>query len=728
MAGIRTAIELQDNFSSVLYHVIDSVNIGISAMEDLYQTMDSPVDMSSLAAARDSINQAAISVMELSEAMQGTDRYICDNVEEQRRFNREIGQGTQEANELMQTIKGVVAAYATTQTFTGIMGLSDQLTSTMARLELMNDQLQSIDQLNNMIYQSAQRSRGSYLATADAVSKMGLMAGDAFNSSAEVIAFTEQLNKHFRIAGTEAAGIDAAMLQITQAMSSGVLRGEEYNSVMEQAPTIIQAIADYLHVPIGKLKDMAAEGQLTADVVKNALFDVAEETDAKFNGMSMTFSEIWGNFQNDAVMAFQPVLERINKIANSEPFQGFVDTATQGLFILAGIAQETIDLLVSGASWVSDNWSWLSPVILGVAGALAVYYGWQLAVNAIGLISKGIHVAMAAAQMIHAAATGALTATTVADIAAQNGLNAAMYACPITWIVIGVIALIAALFALCQWIAKVTGIANSGFSIITGGINVVIQFLNNLNLVAANIAMGIGEAMGALASNMMAAFHNAISSVQSWFYGLLSTAMSVIAGICEALNKLPFVEFDYSGVISAADEYAAKAAESAGDKEGYQSISDAFRNGFSRYDAFQEGWATDAFNKGAAWGDGVTERISGLFDHSPFYGEDNAFHVEGYRGSDGIGNGLDGIGGGVGNIADNTGRMAESMELTGEELKYLRDIAEQEAINRFTTAEITIEQTNHNSISSGLDLDDIVSGLDDALGEAIEIMTEGVHV
>jgi tape measure domain-containing protein len=466
MATIRTAIELQDNFTGVLYQVINSVNLGLSAMEDLHQTMNSPVDTASIEAARDSINQATIAVQQLDAAMQGletpatetptaptnsapvvlpvqpdvpdplvdqpapvdlpvepeqpepvqvpvhwqsdnmevftstgverfeqevqsannmlntlnqtqsriaaqaaqtdlfpdnaiadmnnmqnrlqaiqqriqtiesnplnmvtdtanaeleqlreqldqavqeqqnlnravdnmdveaanqaylrlsqtvgnTERYIRDNVDEQGRFNREIEEGTNEANSLMQTIKGAVAAYATIQTLSAALNLSDQLTTTTARMNLMNDGLQTTQDLQNMIYLSAERARGSYQATADAVSKLGLMAGDAFGSSQEIIAFMEQINKQFTIAGTEAAGVDAAMLQLTQAMASGVLRGEELNSIFEQAPTIIQSIADYLDVPIGSIREMAAEGQITADIVKAAVFAAADETNCK---------------------------------------------------------------------------------------------------------------------------------------------------------------------------------------------------------------------------------------------------------------------------------------------------------------------------------------------------------------------------------------------------------------------------------------------------------------
>lgn len=560
MATIRTAIELQDNFTGVLYQVINSVNLGLSAMEDLHQTMNSPVDTASIEAARDSINQATIAVQQLDAAMQGletpatetptaptnsapvvlpvqpdvpdplvdqpapvdlpvepeqpepvqvpvhwqsdnmevftstgverfeqevqsannmlntlnqtqsriaaqaaqtdlfpdnaiadmnnmqnrlqaiqqriqtiesnplnmgtdtanaeleqlreqldqavqeqqnlnravdnmdveaanqaylrlsqtvgnTERYIRDNVDEQGRFNREIEEGTNEANSLMQTIKGAVAAYATIQTLSAALNLSDQLTTTTARMNLMNDGLQTTQDLQNMIYLSAERARGSYQATADAVSKLGLMAGDAFGSSQEIIAFMEQINKQFTIAGTEAAGVDAAMLQLTQAMASGVLRGEELNSIFEQAPTIIQSIADYLDVPIGSIREMAAEGQITADIVKAAMFAAADETNAKFESMPKTFSQVWTSFQNTALMASQPVLQRMNEIANSEAFQTFVNNAIEGLSMVAGVALEIFDLLVGVAGLVAENWSWLSPIIYGVTLKIFVISG-----------------------------------------------------------------------------------------------------------------------------------------------------------------------------------------------------------------------------------------------------------------------------------------------------------------------------------------------------------------
>ena len=323
--------------------------------------------------------------------------------------------------------------------------------------------------------------------------------------------------------------------------------------------------------------------------------------------------------------------------------------------------------------------------------------------------------------------TSAWTFATFAETAAQQGLNAALAACPLTWIIVLIIALIAIIYAVCQAIANMTGVANTGFGVITGGINVVIQFFKNLGLEVANIALGIGNAIAAVASNIMTAFHNAICSVQAWWYDLLSTVLTVVAGICESLNKLPFVEFDYSGITSAADEYAAKSAEAAGNKEEYTSVADAFKDGMSTFDTFQDGWAADAFDSGAAWGDGVMDGLSNFMDG---FGnvDTNIPNVDDYTSGFDSAIQSSGIGEGIGNIDENTGKIKDSMAVSEEELKYMRDIAEQEAVNRYTTAEVHIDMSGmQNTVQGGMDLDGVVSGLTDAVNEAVDIITEGVH-
>ena len=665
--------------------------------------------------------------LRLSQTVGNTERYIRDNVDEQGRFNQEISAGTQQANELTNTIKRAVAAYVSIQSVGKALNISDELVQTTSRLNMMNDGVQTTAELVNMVYAAAQDARGSFSQMTDVVARFGNNAKDAFSSSEEVVAFADLIQKQMTIAGASTQEAANAELQLSQALGSGVLRGDELNSIFEQAPNLIQNIADYLDVPIGKIREMAADGELSADVVKAAIFSAADDINSKFNEMPMTWGQIWQSMQNTALIAFQPVLQRLNDLANSEAFQTFIQGAIEAMATLANILLNVFDLAVSIGTFIGDNWSVISPIIYGIIAALAVYAAY------LGIV-KGIEIASAAATAIHSVAMSAkigvmaaLTGQTMAATAAQMGYNGALYACPVVWIIVLIIALIAVIMAVCSAIAKMTGIANSGFGVITGGVNVVIQFFKNLGLTVANIALGIGNAIAALASNMMTAFHNAICSVQSWFYNLLSTALSVIEGICSALNKLPFVEFDYSGISSAADDYAAKASEAAGNKEDYQSISDAFNEGFTTFDAFQDGWASDAFNAGAAWGDGIADKVSN-FSLSDVFGQTDIPNVGDYTSgfNDAIAN--SGVGDSIGNIDDNTGKIKDSLEVSEDELKYLRDIAEQEAINRFTTAEINVDMSGmQNTVNSGDDIDGFMTKLTDSVNEAVDNMTEGVH-
>ncbi|RHA02409.1 phage tail tape measure protein [Agathobacter rectalis] len=673
------------------------------------------------------VSAANTAYLQLSQTVGNTERYIRDNVDEQGRFNQEIASGTQQANELTNTIKRAVAAYVSIQSVGKALDISDELTQTTSRLDMMNDGIQTTAELVNMVYAAAQDARGSFSQMADVVARFGNNAKDAFSSSEEVVAFADLIQKQMTIAGASTQEAANAELQLSQALGSGVLRGDELNSIFEQAPNLIQNIADYLDVPIGKIREMAADGELSADVVKAAIFSAADDINSKFNEMPMTWGQMWQSMQNTALIAFQPVLQRLNDLANSEAFQTFVQNAVEAMATLANIVLNIFELVGTVGGFIADNWSVISPIIYGVIGALAVYAAY------LGIV-KGIEIASAAATAIHSVAMSAkigvmaaLTGQTMAATAAQMGYNGALYACPVVWIIMLLIALIAIIFAVCNAIAKMTGIANSGFGVITGGVNVVIQFFKNLGLTVANIALGIGNAIAALASNMMTAFHNAICNVQSWFYNLLSTACSVIENIAAALNKLPFVSFDYSGISSAADDYAAKASEAAGNKEDYTSISDAFNEGFTTFDAFQDGWASDAFNAGAAWGDGVADKVSN-FSLSDVFGQTDIPNVGDYTSgfNDAIAN--SGIGDGVGSIDDNTGKIKDSLDVTEEDLKYLRDIAEQEAINRFTTAEINVDMSGmQNTVNSGDDIDGFMTKLTDSVNEAVDNMTEGVH-
>lgn len=880
MATIRTAIELQDNFSGILYGITNAVNMSLSVMEDLNRAMNEPVDTTSIQAAREAINQATVAAQQWEAAMQNvdapqtstpttpqpstpqpvpvqwqsdsmdvfttsgverfqqeiqsansmlntlnttqeriaataagtdmfpasavadmnsmqsrlqaiqqriqqiesnpmnmgtdtanaeleqlrsqlnqavqdqedlnramermdvsaaneaylrlsntvsnTERYIRDNTDEQGRFNRAIDEGAQGAGDLMNMIKGAVAAYASVQTIGKVMDLSDQLTSTTARLNLMNDGLQTTQDLQNMIYLSAERSRGAYQATADAVSKLGLMAGDAFSSSEEIIAFTEQLNKQFTIAGTETAGIEAAMLQLTQAMGSGVLRGEEYNSILEQAPNIIQAIADYMEVPKGQLKDMAAEGEITAEIVKNAMFAAADETNAKFEAMPKTFSQIWTSFQNTALMAFQPVLQRLNDVANSEAFQTFINGAIEALSMVAGIVVEIFNLIASVGTMIADNWSWLSPIIYGVAAALLVYYGRLMLVRGAELALAAVQGVVAVAKGILAAATMLVTGATWAQTTAQYGLNAAMYACPIVWIIILIIALIALFYAAVAAVNKFAGTSVSATGIICGVFMVAAAFIGNLFVALINFVIDIFVVLwnfiAAFANFFGNVFNDPVGAIARLFFDLVDIVLSLLQSLASAIDTI--FGSNLAGAVQGwRDSLGGWVDSTFGQGEEIMAKLNAEDLHLDRFEY------SSAWDAGYSFGEGIDESIAN-FDPSSLFdtnvpGAGDYADLSNY-GSD-LG-GLGGIGSGVDDIAGNTGAIADSMDITEEDLKYLRDIAEQEAVNRFTTAEISVDMSGmQNNISNGMDLDGVISGLTEGVNEAIDSMAEGVH-
>ena len=720
MASITTGIQLADNFTAPLMSIINSVNIAVSAFDSMDHAMNSNVDTSSLEAARSELSQATLAAQNLNQVIQQTYDPIQNNTRGQEQFNQSLHNGINDSNRLADSIRGFIGAYATIQTAKNVLGASDEIVQTTSRLNMMNDGLQSTQDLFNMVYVAANDARGSLNDMASVVARFGNNAKDAFSSSAEVVQFANLIQKQMTIAGASTQEAANAELQLSQALGSGVLRGDELNSIFEQAPNLIQNIADYLDVPIGKIRTMAADGELSADVVKAAVFAAADDINANFESMPMTWGQMWTKFQNDATMAFQPVLQRLNNLANTDGFQIFATNAVKVLAVVAGVTLDIFEGIGNVAGFVSDNWGAIGPIVYGVAAALAVYAAYIGIVNAVELVSNGIKIAACLASYAHAAATGTEASATAVATATQYGFNTALLACPITWIVVAIMAAVVAVIALANHFSGAGHVAQSTFGAICGGVMVVITFFKNLGLAVANIALGIWNALGACANNIGVAFNNTISNVQSWWYNLLSTVLSVVAGICEALNKLPFVEFDYSGIVNAADDYAAKSAEAANNKDEYTSVSDAFNDGMGtfQYDSY-----SDAYASGAAWGDGVTDKVKNTFSAKSTSIPNTNDYTNNYASE--LANSQ--IASNTADTAKNTAKSANSLSATSEDLKYLRDIADREYVNKFTTAEIKVSMINQNKINSNMDLDGVAEHLRSKIEEEMNAAAEGEH-
>lgn len=478
MAGIATQMTIRDGMTDKLRRMTAATERQNRALEVTDTLSDQVAANANFDRMTDAINRAA------------------DAVEQFNQRQEEAAKKGNKVKDVWSGVKGYIKTAMAAISVQKIIDLADTMTTTRARIDLMNDGLQTTDELQSMIMASANRSRAAYQTTADAVSKMGIMAKDAFGNNAELIQFTELINKQFTIAGTSAAGVDAAMLQLTQAMSSGVLRGEELNSVFEQAPTIIQTIADYLGVPIGQIRAMAAEGQITSTIVKNAMLSSADEINAKFNAMPMTFAQVWTLAKNIALEAFGPVIQAIG----------------------------------AGAQWIYENWSTIAPIFWGLAGAAIAY------AVALGIQTAATWIANGAAKAFFvtllsnplfwiALAVGVVIAALYKMIQAVGGVKNAWEICKAA-LVVAWTALKVAFFAVYNWIANL---------------------IDKLKLCWQKAGTAIANFMGDMKVSVLTVLQNMING-----------AIGIINDFISLLNKIPGVNISLIEQVTFATTAAAE--------------------------------------------------------------------------------------------------------------------------------------------------------------------------
>ena len=710
MATIRTAIALYDGVTSPLRNMQKAMGIVLNSFESMQRASSNAVDVSAIQEAREELARA-------ETAFDSIEQNIRDANDQQQRFNRSIRDGSSAADGLWQKMKGIAATVGGMIGLKQALGTSDQLTQTNARLNnalIKFDDGGSIKELEAKVMASAQRSRAYYMDTAAAVAKLGINARDAFTNMDEVIAFSELVNKSFVIGGAGAQEQSAAMLQLTQAMASGVLRGEELNSIFETAPGIIQSIAKYLDVPIGQIRTMASEGQITANIVKNAMFEAAGDIERTFSNMPKTWGQIWTGMKNKALSIFAPILTKINELANSELVAKLTDGIVNGLAAIATVANMILDLMINVASVVVDNWSWLSPIILGVAAALGVYYGRLLLVKGAELASAAVSGTVAVAKGIMAAATMLVTGATWAQVTAQYGLNAAMYACPLVWIIILIIALVALFYAAVAAVNKFAGTSVSATGIICGAFMAALAFIGNIFIalwnVAAEVFVLIYNLVATVANFIGNVFNDPVGAVCRLFFDLADTVLGVLQALASAIDAI--FGSNLAGAVQGwRDSLGGWVDETFG--KGTEVMAKMSADDL-KLDRFEYG---AAFDLGYNFGEGIDSKVSGLFDGSAMDS----------MGAFDIGNTLDGIYGNTGDTAGNTAAMSDALDITEEDLSYLRDIAEREAINRFTTAEIHVEQHNENHISKDADLYGIMDAWANDFAEKLDVSEEGVH-
>lgn len=706
MATIRSQMVLNDGISGVLKRITNGLSTTLNAFEQVQRASGRAVDVTQIQAARAALAEANRDVDNMAEAYRRA-------AQQEEVLNKGLRNGASAADGLLGKVKGIVTTLAAGAGAKAVLGLSDQLASSSARLSLIVDDGGSVDALEQKIMASAQRSRASYLGTMQTISKLGLQAGDAFNSNDELIRFTELLNKNFVIGGSSATEQAAAMYQLTQAMGSGRLQGDEYRSIIENAPMLAGAIEEYMRNvqgATGAMKDWSSEGLLTADVIKAAVFNSADEVEARFQQMPMTWGQVWTQMQNKAIAAFDPVLSKLNQVANSERFETVTDGIVSGLATIAAVAGVVLDLLISGGSLVVDNWSWLEPIVWGLVAAFVAY-------NTVALITNGLNAATALTEGVKAAALAMSTGATFAATVAQYGLNAALLACPITWIVLLIIALVAAFYAAVAAINHFAGTSLSATGIVMGAFAVAGAFIINLILGVVNFVIGIGvelyNLIATFANFFANVFNDPVGAIINLFAGMFDFILGIVQSAASLIDTVLGTDMS-SAVAGFRNTVATKVEEIVGDQVEVMEKLNASDYQIQRIE-YGDAWAA-----GNSLGRGIEDAVGGLFNFdlgaAENYGADSPFA-------------LDDISNNAALTAANTGATADALTATTEELEYLRDIAERDAINRFTTAEVKIDMTGmQNRIEGGADLDGVISALTDGFTEALLTAAEGVHV
>lgn len=625
---------------------------------------------------------------QLNSIMDSTERDIRENFSAQEQFNRSVKGGQSAAGGLESSIKRYAAMLISAATAGKAISLADQVTQTTARLDLMNYGLDTTEQLQQKIFQSAQRSRGAYQTTADAVAKLGMQARGAFSSNDELIAFAEQLNKSFVIAGTSAQGVDSVMLQLTQSMASGKLQGEELNAVLDNAQPIVQNIADYMGVPVGQIKKLASDGAISAEIIKNAMFAAADETNAKFEKMPLTFGQVANNIKNQALMAFQPALQQLSAVTQTEGFSTLTESVTSAIQTLAGGAVQALNLMGQAAVFVRENWSWLGPIILGVVAAVMAF-----------------------------------TVATTAQSVAMGLLNAVMNANPIILIVSAIIAVVAAIVA---WIHHVGGLKVAWLTCV----NIVLSRVDMLKLgfaVAWNAIQNGIDTMQYGFEAFKAGVLNAIGNLKvkglTLLQDFINGAIDRVNAFIETVNQIAgtsietvaHVEFATSAAVEeeanqkqrAADLAALKEKNAADKQDRQQQLAEQQRQADR---ARMERQADIAVAKAEAEEKKNAKKTA----------EEGNYNPEAASVGD--------IAGNTGKTAANTAAIADSMDIMDEDLKYMRDAAEQEIINRFTLAELKVDVNNNNTLTKKADFEDLGAFMNTFTSGVLAAAAEGGHI
>lgn len=706
MAQINASINLMNGMTQPLMNIVNSVNNVISTLRAV-NNANINIDTSSLQASQNLLNQTSADLLRWQQELENQ---IRENGDEAGRLNNRFREGGGPLEGLIAKAKRLALTLGGITFGKKLLGLSDEITTMNARVNIMAKANEDPEDIKRALFESAQRSRADYFATANAAATMGITAKDTFGSSKEVISFMELANKQFTIAGTEGAAKEGAMLQLQQAMSMGVLRGQEFRSVQQGMPTMIDYLAKHSGKTKAQIKEMADQGKLTAGVVKAAMFGAADDINKKFESMPKTLGQIGTSIKNTFIKNFEPVSEKLSKMFNSESFKNFVNTISLGINISILAIGGLISAVAGMVNWIRKYSSYIVP-ILTIATIGFVQLKWAVIASTAATIkdtiAKGanaaatlgltaVYVLYNGAVALATLATGIMTGSTAALTIGVKGLSAAFLACPVVWIALAIMGVVYGLYKLVEWLNKTKGMSLSTFGVIAGAIAYFVTSTFNLLKVFANNIMFtisiIYNNFATFAEFLANLFNDPVTAVKNLFLDLGENIIKILTTVSGVIDKVLGTNLS-SGLNDFQDKLNTWRNENV--KENKIKIPRM------NPEYFQLSDPKEAFKNAHDKTVEIANNIKGSLNL-------------------GVTNDL------LKTIAGNTGKTNSTLDLTKEELKYLRDVAEQEVINRYTTASINNNNTFNNNINSEMDVDGVVSKFYNGLAEAASTVAEGV--
>jgi tape measure domain-containing protein len=588
----------------------------------------------------------------------------------------------------------------------GVVELADHVAGTNARLQMISGSQENVVALNNMIFESAQKARGEYMTMADTVASLSVNARDAFPDPRETIGFVEGLQKLFVIGGASAENQKFALLQLQQALSSGRLQGDEFRSITENAPILQDMIAKTMGITRGELKELSTQGAITADIIKKAVLDNADEIEERFGRMPKTWADHMTEIKNTAMRAFGPVISYLSRIANSPAIKTAVGGIKQAITSVAPVVYYVVDLINRGINMAVGAFSAASrfiqqhsfavrAVLILAATAMGIFAAqalWAASGSIAAAVATGMH---AAASVADTVAIFIMTAATEGLTAAFMGLNATMFASPLFIIPAVIVLIVGALYLGVAAFNHFAGTSISATGIVVGAFSWAFAIIRNILVFFINMAISVANFFASVWNNPLDAIYNLFADIWNGIVGLVAAAIN---NIIDMINKIPGIDKVKSGGFGHVD-WTVQTRQIAGriaNPVEYSDLTSAAQWGYEQ---------------GASIGQiSVPQVGTPAFDPSK---------LENQAGN---------IAGNTGKGADAAKRTADALDSAQEDLRYLREIAEREAINKYTTASVTIEMGGMtNNISNEMDIDGVVDVLSQGLLQSMAAGARKVH-